>query len=261
MIKSLLTLGLGALGLEVRRKKVVTLEREIHKLIPEIAETERNWICSCRPYTMTSIERQWALIQAIRYIEAEAIVGDIVECGVWRGGNLILAGLMRREFRFDRKIIGFDTFTGMSAPTDRDVHQRTGKLAEKRFQQLERDGYNDWCYAPESEVFTAFERQTGSSDLYLIKGKCEETLGDTANLPDRIALLRLDTDWYESTRAELDALYPRLSPGGVLIIDDYGHWKGAKQAVDEFFQGQYVWLHRVDYTCRLYIKPQNRRPY
>lgn len=260
MTRALLTKGLGTLGLELRRRRTVSREEELRRLIPEITEIERNWIRRCRPYTMTSVERQWALIQAIRYLEAEAIVGDIVECGVWRGGNLILAGLMRREFAFDRKIIGFDTFTGMSAPTSRDVHQRTGKLAEKRFGQLRRDGYTNWCYAPESEVFSAFERETGSSDLCLIKGKCEETLGDTANLPDRIALLRLDTDWYESTRAELDVLYPRLSPGGVLIMDDYGHWQGAKQAVDEFFEGHFAWLHRVDYTCRLYIKPQDRRP-
>jgi O-methyltransferase len=82
----------------------------------------------------------------------------------------------------------------------------------------------------------------------------EKTLLDDANLPVAISLLRLDTDWYESTKIELEILYPRLVLGGVLIIDDYGHFRGAQKAVDEFFTDQHIWLHRVDYTCRLMIK-------
>ena len=73
-------------------------------------------------------------------------------------------------------------------------------------------------------------------------------------MPERIALLRIDTDWYESTRHELVHLYPRLSPGGVLIIDDYGHWQGARKAVDEYFQAG-LFLNHIDYTGRLAIKP------
>ena len=148
----------------------------------------------------------------------------------------------------------------MSLPTDRDLYISSGHRAEKHVHRLQRAEYNKWCYAPEREVRAAFEQETGGADLHLIKGKCEETLRDPTNLPERIALLRLDTDWYESTRAELETLYPRLSPGGVLIIDDYGHWQGARQAVDAFFHGRYVWLHRVDYTCRVYIKPQTPPP-
>jgi hypothetical protein len=86
-------------------------------------------------------------------------------------------------------------------------------------------------------------------------GRVEETLPQAA--PDEIAILRLDTDWYESTRHELEHLYPRLSVGGILIIDDYGHWQGARKAVDEYFAGRSpaVFLNRVDYTCRLVVKP------
>ena len=74
------------------------------------------------------------------------------------------------------------------------------------------------------------------------------------NLPEKISLLRLDTDWYSSTKKELEILYEKVSPGGVIIIDDYGHWGGSKKAVDEFFLNKYVWMHYVDYACRLIIK-------
>jgi hypothetical protein len=84
----------------------------------------------------------------------------------------------------------------------------------------------------------------------------EETLAH--ELPDRLALLRLDTDWYESTRVALARLYPRLSPGGVLIIDDYGHYRGQRQAVDEYFDAtaERPLLHRIDYSCRVAVKPR-----
>jgi hypothetical protein len=87
----------------------------------------------------------------------------------------------------------------------------------------------------------------------LIAGKVEETLPEHA--PESIALLRLDTDWYESTRHELEHLFPRVVAGGVLLLDDYGHWKGSRKAVDEYFaaQGITMLLNRVDYTGRLGI--------
>jgi hypothetical protein len=91
--------------------------------------------------------------------------------------------------------------------------------------------------------------------LRFVKGKVEDTV--PAQAPARIAILRLDTDWYESTRHELEHLDPRLSPGGVLIIDDYGHWAGCRQAVDEYFASRklHALLNRVDYTGRIAVKP------
>ena len=74
-------------------------------------------------------------------------------------------------------------------------------------------------------------------------------------LPGEIALLRLDTDWYKSTQHELIHLYPLLVGSGVLIIDDYGHWQGAKKAVDEYFSDKKILLNRIDYTGRISIKP------
>jgi len=91
--------------------------------------------------------------------------------------------------------------------------------------------------------------------IKLVKGLVEATLPNKA--PSKIALLRLDTDWYESTRHELIHLYPRLAQRGVLIIDDYGHWEGAQKAVDEYIRDNNlpVLLNRIDYTGRIAIKP------
>jgi hypothetical protein len=88
--------------------------------------------------------------------------------------------------------------------------------------------------------------------IHFHTGMVEDTIPRLA--PERIAILRLDTDWYVSTKHELEWLWPRLSSGGVLIIDDYGHFTGARKAVDEFFGGQ-TFLFRIDYTGRLVTKP------
>jgi hypothetical protein len=91
-------------------------------------------------------------------------------------------------------------------------------------------------------------------NIFLIKGNVEQTLLEEKNLPEKISILRLDTDWYASTKIELEMLYKRLVKGGILIIDDCGHWQGARKAVDEYFKNKNIWLHYVDYTCRYIIK-------
>ena len=91
---------------------------------------------------------------------------------------------------------------------------------------------------------------------HFVAGDVEQTIPGV--VPEQISLLRLDTDWYESTRHELKHLYPRLIRGGVLIIDDYGHWKGARQAVDEYLAetGAKLLLNRIDYTGRAAVKTE-----
>lgn len=86
-----------------------------------------------------------------------------------------------------------------------------------------------------------------------VEGRVEDTL--PVRVPDRISLLRLDTDWYESTRCELEHLFPKLVPGGVLIVDDYGHWEGCRRAVEEYFDENNIpmLLNRIDYTGRIGI--------
>jgi O-methyltransferase len=210
-----------------------------------------------RPFTMTSPERLYALIQAIRYASAAAIPGDIVECGVWRGGSMMAAARTLLECGdANRHLYLFDTFEGMSSPSSRDVALDGTSASDLLRSQDKADPSSAWCYATLENVRSAMSGTGYERDrIHYVKGKVEDTIPDAA--PERIAVVRLDTDWYESTRHELEQLYPRLSPGGVLIIDDYGHWAGCRQAVDEYFASNNirVLLNRVDYTGRIAVKP------
>ena len=231
------------------------LECTLSREFPEITAWEKTAIATTRPHTMTSLERQWALISALKYADKKGLAGDVVECGVWKGGNLILAGLVGRQLGRRWKIWGYDTFEGMSEPMEFDVSNKDRVRAGTEFAQRQRDGYNNWCYSPIEEV-SANIAQSGLdlSDYRLIRGKCEETLTRAENIPDKIAVLRLDTDWYLSTKMEIEVLYPRLTQQGVLIVDDYGHWGGATKAVDEYFKDQSILINRIDYTGRTILK-------
>ena len=153
----------------------------------------------------------------------------------------------------------FDTFEGMTPPTPDDVHAQSGQPAEVKFQaHAMPEGGNAWCRATLPEVranFAAFG--IDPQRVHFVQGDVAQTLQQPANLPEKIAVLRLDTDWYESTRAELEVLYPRLARGGVLIVDDYGHWSGARKAVDEYFArlAPRPFLQFTDYTGRCAVKP------
>lgn len=210
-----------------------------------------------RPYTITSSDRLAGLIQAVEHVVHAELRGAIVECGVWRGGSMMAAALtLRRLEAEDRDLHLFDTFAGMSEPTAADVTAPaiTEDDARTTWNAMQRADSNAWCYANLDEVELNLAR-TGypAARIHLVKGKVEDTIPSRA--PSEIAVLRLDTDWYESTAHELEQLYPRLCAGGVLIIDDYGHWSGARKAVDEYFGDQRPYLHRLDYTGRLAIKP------
>jgi O-methyltransferase len=217
----------------------------------------RSLIRRVEKFTMTSHERLFGLVQAIRYVSRARTPGAIVECGVWRGGSSMAAALALIEGGDTaRDLYLFDTYEGMSAPTEADRNWR-GSSAAGRFSRSQRgDEKSSWCYASIEDVranllSTGYEEQR----LHFVKGKVEDTLPREA--PDQIALLRLDTDWYESTRHEMTHLYPRLAPGGVLIIDDYGYWEGARKAVDEYLESQSIvlLLNRLDNTGRVAIKP------
>lgn len=211
-----------------------------------------------RPFTMTSAERLWSLIAATRYVCDFQIPGDFVECGVWRGGSVMaMAGELAARQESSRHIWLYDTFAGMTSPTQRDIEAGTGIAAVDMLAATEvGDGNNVWCIADRSDV----ERNVFSSGLapdrfVFVEGDVGRTLHESA--PDQIALLRLDTDWYESTRTSLEVLYPRLVPGGVCILDDYGHWQGAREAVDEYFatSGSRPLMMPIDYSGRIFIKP------
>ena len=200
-----------------------------------------------RDYTLVSDERMAGLLSAVEYVAAAKIPGAFVECGVWRGGSSMAAALTMLRLGETREMVLFDTFEGMPEPGEHDIDFTGQTQAE--------------CWAPGSkesgtslpEVATAM-RSTGydMAMVRLVQGLVEDTIPDEA--PDPIAVLRLDTDWYESTRHELEHLFPRLSRGGVLIVDDYGHFEGARRAVDEYFADEPILLSRLDYTGRMAVK-------
>jgi hypothetical protein len=205
---------------------------------------------------MTSRERIYALIQAVRYVVQHNIPGDIVECGVWRGGSMMaVAKTLVSLNHFDRELYLFDTFEGMSKPTEVDVYY-DGRKASDRFKQAAiNDTSSDWSYIPLEEVKRAlYSTGYDHKKIHFVKGMVEETIPN--NAPDTISILRLDTDWYESTKHELTHLFPRLSRKGIIIIDDYGHWEGARKATDEYIlqNNLCIFLNRIDSTGRIGIK-------
>jgi hypothetical protein len=211
------------------------------------------------PLSMTGAPRLLALVDAVRHLVAQDIPGALAECGVWRGGSVLAMLLTLLDAgETGRDVFLYDTFEGMTRPTEAD----TSPLHPPALEDWKRSGGRPYAElfdpATSSEdAVHAVLLETGYPDerLHLVRGPVEDTL--PAHAPERLALLRLDTDWYESTRHEMQHLYPRLAAGGVLIVDDYGHWEGARRAVDEHFAAHppAPLLHRVDYTCRIAVKP------
>ena len=227
------------------------------KLPIETSPIDRDIVAAVRPFSMTSAERIWSLVQAVAYVEDEHIPGALVECGVWRGGSVMaMARKLVALGSSDRAIWLYDTFEGMTAPTANDVEATTGQLAEQLMASTEvGDGNNVWAYATQQDVIANLTT-TGYeiNQFKLVKGDVAQTL--QTDVPESIAILRLDTDWYESTKVGLEILYPRLAIGGVCILDDYGHWVGARKAVDDYFAavGHRPFMHPIDYSGRVFIK-------
>lgn len=248
-MKKIVKAALANAGWELGR----TADREAQALA-DLPPTDREIIAKVTPYTMTSLERRASLLGSVDHLVRHGIAGDIVECGVWRGGSMMAVALaLMARGDTSRHLYLYDTFEGMSEPTAEDKSV-DGESAQAQLARTTRDA-TVWAVAGLDDVqanvwSTGYPRDR----IHFVKGKVEDTI--PATLPERIALLRLDTDWYESTRHELTHLYPLLSRNGLLIIDDYGHWQGAKQAVDEYFaqSPEPVFLHRVDYTARLVVK-------
>jgi len=197
--------------------------------------------------TMTSDERIAGLHSALINIHRDKIQGDFVECGIWMGGNLVIAKKFFDSVKeLDRAFYGFDTFEGMTKPTENDP-----KKAHRWW-----DGIGS-CIASIEEVTEEIKRHDIFDDrVILVKGDVKETLTNSKNLSERISILRLDTDWYDSTKIELEILYSRLVSGGFIIIDDYGYWSGCKKAVDDFFGEEFVRLNfqKLDNTGIMYRK-------
>ena len=207
-----------------------------------------------RPYTMTTPTRVYALVRAVEYVSRNRVPGAIVECGVWRGGSMMAVALtLLRLGDTSRELYLFDTFEGMTQPGREDVTP-AGESAADILARSD-DSSNIWAIASLEDVREALLGVGYPEErIHFVKGPVEATIPDDA--PETIALMRLDTDWYESTKHELVHLFPRLERSGVLILDDYGHWQGARQAVDEYIGDNelQLLLNRIDETGRIAVK-------
>lgn len=223
-------------------------------LSPETVETIR----FVRPFTMTTVERIEAVISATRYVVENGIEGDFVESGVWMGGSVMAAARTLVELgSTDRDLYLYDTYEGLPPPGVQDAIIGSDKSAEEIFAAKNaKSGDKPFLEAP-IEIVRANLQRTGypMDRVHLVKGLVEDTIPHTA--PERIALLRLDTDWYSSTKVEMDTLFPRLTAGGILIVDDYGYLEGPRKAVDEHLATypRPVFLHRIDSAGRVAVKP------
>ncbi|MFI6042566.1 TylF/MycF/NovP-related O-methyltransferase [Nocardia sp. NPDC051321] len=226
---------------------------DIRQLDPEFVRLYE----SVQHATQTSVAMSYALRIATKYIVDSAIPGDVVECGVWRGGSAAIATATLREHGdLARTIWLYDTFNWTwDTPTDEDQLQLPSgdmKLTDLLASVTDsvQDEGSDQASVTETVCGTGYPRER----IRCVEGLVQNTIPDDA--PDRIALLRLDTDLYDSTRHELEHLYPRLSVGGVLIVDDYGKYSGATKAVDEYFAklNEPVLLNRIDTQGRICVK-------
>jgi len=185
--------------------------------------------------TMVNFDQLVSTVIACKWVVKNGIPGSFVECGVWRGGNAIVAAEIFRLNNSSNDVWLFDTFEGMVRPTDLDLDY-SGRPALNEYLSSIKSEYIEWCYASLEDVKNNFsEKGLLDNNINFVKGNVNETLKEISYL-QKIAVLRLDTDWYESTKIQLEVLYPKLSIGGCLIIDDYGAWQGCKAAVDEYFE-------------------------
>lgn len=181
---------------------------------------------------------------AIRYVMDNYVEGAIVECGVGEGNfeAVCISELVARGQT--RDIYMFDTFSGLTEPGQNDFtsddtpfyKMTNDEVVAEWNKHVVSEGLNNWCYCSIDRVqnrLNAYDYD--HSKLHYIVGDVMDTLADPANIPEQIAILRLDTDWYKSSKFELQQLYSKVVSGGLIIFDDYNHWMGQKQATDEFF--------------------------
>ena len=228
---------------------------------PSVSEADRAIVEASLPHTMTGPDRLQALVDAVRHVVATDVPGSFVECGVWQGGSILAIIKTLQELGIDdRDVFLYDTFEGMTEPTEHDVSP-VEPPALLAWSQAESSGERVFSglFDPQIFHFEGVRRRvlaTGYPEerIHFVQGRVEDTLLE--RVPDEISILRLDTDWYESTRVEMDVLYPRLARGGVLIIDDWGHWEGARRAVEEYFAEHppMLFLGRIDYSARIGVK-------
>ena len=223
----------------------------------EISKNDRDTIDKIKPFTMTTYERIYMLIKSVEYIIDRNIPGDFVECGVWRGGSVMaIAQTLKNLGVTDRKIWLYDTFDGMTEPSDLDFDWAGVFAKDVLLKQVKVDEkLNTHAFASINAVRKNLSKIDYDFDNFIfVVGDVRQTIIKKA--PKSISLLRLDTDWYDSTLVELEQLFPLLNKNGILILDDFGQWAGSRKAAMEYFDSletRYL-MNIVDKGARLIIK-------
>lgn len=209
-------------------------------------------------YTMTSRETTEELVRLVERVVRLKIPGAFVECGVWRGGSMMAIAMALLELGVkDRELGLFDTFEGNPRPEAADVDLHGDPAIVRWLQEKTGEDCSAWCCASLFDVQQQIKSTGYPADLvHYLKGKVEDTLPLTL-MPKEIALLRLDTDFYSSTKVELETLYPRLSVGGILIVDDWHYWGGARKAAEEYLVAHAPALAMIDgpFPIKVGVKP------
>lgn len=233
-------LTLAQRGIYIERD--LELQKSYHKDVTD----EKFWeiLPQVWEFSELPVEILYNLYVAATYCVKAGIRGDFVECGVHLGGSVMMMehALMLCDNQTDRKIYALDTFTGFVRRTEGlDVDMETGA---------------DACLPTENDDYTIGAtdnmKSVGFENLEIVKGDVFETIPTLGTR--RIALLRLDTDTYDTTKYELELLYDRVAHGGVVIIDDYGYTIGCKKAVDDFVENRSIMLQRINRNVRSWVK-------
>lgn len=201
------------------------------------------------PYTMVGYERVENAHTVANELEKSHVAGAFVECGVWRGGTVGVMATVADRAKSNRKIWLFDSFEGLPEPTKKDGNVAITYAKDKDSGELRSI---EKCVGPLEDVKKLFFSvlKLNPENIFIRKGWFQDTLPKEKENVGSIALLRLDADWYESTKCILDNLYDNVVSGGYVLIDDYGHWEGCKKAVDEFLENRKlsVKLIPIDYS-------------
>lgn len=251
MIKSLARYIFSKAGLTVSRTVPDNNAQSRRPEFPiDYEEAYIEIIKKTRGYTLTSHEKLYQLIGIVKYLIDNKISGDFVECGVWRGGSILAMIETLKLLKVDHiKIHLFDTFSV------NDMLETTAAIEEDK--PFESSGpVSLEQLSVDLESVKKLMRSTGypQENIIFHVGRVEDTIPKSSI--DSIALLRLDTDWYDSTRLQLESFYHKVENNGVVISDDYGYWEGHKKAVDEFLANNKLkpLLVRNDHACRFFIK-------
>lgn len=235
---------------------------------PSVADDFANDLAIVREHTMLSRKRLYSLYECVLACEKQNIAGDYVECGVWKGGAVGLMALANLRYgKVRRPLHLFDTFAGIPEP-DGEID---GGRAVEEARQLGVAAFGR--LTPNPQLYDNMGRGVGTLEtnhelleqiigydkafVRYHKGLFQQTLPMVARTIESIAILRLDGDWYASTKVCLEFLYDKVARGGFVIIDDYGAYEGCKKAVDEFLTKRKikVRLKRVGSELRFFRKP------